>query len=94
MLLCSFWPLEKFTLNVSGKTCYIPAAAMVGDLEWAVILDWADWYALPCEWVSPFHLWKLNGHRRPSCSAIAALKVGDEVPLLRYVLCLAGLLQD
>ena len=45
------WPLGKFTLNVSGKTCYIPAAAaaVVGDFEWAVILDWADWYALPCE---------------------------------------------
>ena len=34
--------------------------------------------------MSPLHLWRLNGHRRPSCSAIAALRVDDEVSLLRY----------
>ena len=78
------WPLEEVALTVAGKTCYIPAAAGIDDLEWGVILDWADWHALPCEWVSPLHLWKLNGHRRPGCTAIAALKVDDEMPLLRY----------
>ena len=53
----------------------------VSNMRWASVADLAEWEALPVEWKSPLHLWRLT---KQVVGEISLLSVGKPTPLLEH----------